>query len=531
PTSSYIGGPGSSGARANPAEARRTAQEGPGALNSQGTPFQGMNGGQKTGTPASIGTTGSSQGVGLNTIPGSSQGVGNNTPSVSSQSGGSNTTAGGASRRTGTQNPERTSSPGVDNGRARGVTGGAASSASPTSSYIGGPGSSGARANPAEARRTAQEGPGALNSQGTPFQGMNGGHTTGTPAFTSASRSSQGIGINTTPGSSQSGGSNTVAGGTSRATGTEGPSQGSVGGQARGVTGSAMRSATPASSYIGGPGSSGARANPAEAQRMSQRSPGALNSQGTLFQGMNGGRPSGTPVSAGTSGASQRVGTHTAPVGKTTQNRENASSRGTDSEQARGVTARAAPSVSSGSPFIGGPGSSSARANPAQSRLTAQSGPGALNSQGTPFQGMNGGRIAGAALRGNSTQTAATKSPRTAPDGSETINDLSLQRGIAGEQTRGVTTNSAPSATTRSSSIGGAGSSIDPANPTEVRRSNQDVPGQLNRQGTYWQGLDGKQASKMTPEKMNNSSSFIGSRGSSQAMPNFNGVSKTTVKK
>ncbi|MFJ2974098.1 hypothetical protein ACIPDS_05375, partial [Kluyvera sp. NPDC087067] len=491
----------------NPAEARRTAQGGPGILNSQGTPFQGMNGGQTTGTPASTSTSRSSQGVGINTAPG------------------------GTSRSTGSQNPDRTLSQGSDSGQARGVTGEAAPSASTASSYIGGPGSSGARANPAEARRTAQKGTGALNSQGTPFQGMNGGQTTGTPAFTSASRSSQGIAINTTPGSSQSGGSNTVAGGTSRATGTEGPSQGSVGGQARGVTGSAMRSATPASSYIGGPGSSGARANPAEAQRMSQRSPGALNSQGTLFQGMNGGRPSGTPVSAGTSGASQRVGTHTAPVGKTTQNRENASSRGTDSKQARGVSARAAPSVSSGSPFIGGPGSSGARANPAQARRTTQSGPGALNSLGTPFQGMNGGRIAGAALRGNSMQTAATKSPRTAPDGSETMNDLSLQRGIAGEQTRGVTTNSAPSATTRSSSIGGAGSSIDPANPTEVRRSNQDVPGQLNRQGTYWQGLDGKQASKMTPEKMNNSSSFIGSRGSSQAMPNFNGVSKTTVKK
>ncbi len=510
PASSYIGGPGSSGARSNPAEARRTAQDGPGALNSQGTPFQVLNGGQTTGMPASTGTTDSSQGAGLNTTPGSSQGVG------------LNTTPGRTPRGTGTEG----SSQSPDRGQIRRVTGGAAPSASPATSYIGGPGSSGARSNPAEARRTAQDGPGALNSQGTPFQGVNGSQTTGMPASTGTSDSSPGVGINTTPGSSQNSGSNTAVGGTSRGTGTEGASQGAERRQARGVTGGAAPSASPASSYIGGPGSSGARTNPAEASRTAKNGPGALNSQGTPFQGLNGGRTSGTPAS---SGVSQRVGTHTTPGGTSrrveTQNRERTSLQGTDNGQAGGVIERDAPSVSSRTPFIGGPGSSSARANPAKARFTAQSGPGALNSQGTPFQGLNGGRIVGAAgvPRGVSTNTAATKSSRTAPDGSGTLNHRTLQQGITGGQARGVTTNSAPSGTTDSSS--------DRTNPTEVGRSNQNEPGQLNRQGTYWQGLDGKQASKMPPEQTYNSSSFIGSRGSSQAIPNFNGVSKSTVKK
>ncbi|MGL5967308.1 MAG: hypothetical protein ACRCZ6_09040, partial [Kluyvera sp.] len=368
PVSSYIGGPGSSSARTNPAEARRTAQSGVRVLNSQGTQFQGMNGGQTSGTPASMGTSGVSQGVGTRTAPGV------------------------ASVGTGTHNPERTSSRGTGSGQVRGVAEDTVPSASPTSSYIGGPGSSSARTNPAEARRTAQSGARVLNSQGTQFQGMNGSQTTGTPASTGTSRSSEGVGLNTAPGTSQNGASNTAAGGTSRGTGTEDLSQSSDRGQARGVMEETVPSASPASSYIGGPGSSGARANPAEARRTAQGGPGALNSQGTPFQGMNGGQTTGTPASTGTTDSSQSVGLNTTPGSSQSGGSNTAAggtSRGTGTEdlsqgpdrgQARGVMEETVPSASPASSYIGGPGSSGARANPAEARRTAQGGPGALNS-------------------------------------------------------------------------------------------------------------------------------------------------------
>ncbi|MFP2236916.1 hypothetical protein ACLEX4_00005 [Pseudescherichia vulneris] len=121
--------------------------------------------------------------------------------------------------------------------------------------------------------------------------------------------------------------------------------------------------------------------------------------------------------------------------------------------------------------------------------------------------------------------------PRMTPGGTGTLNHQRSQQDMIGGQARRAAGNSAPSGAMDSSYIGGPGSSRAPANPAEARRSTQDEPGMLNRQGTHWQGMDGKQASKVNLEQTYKSSSFVGSRGSSQATPYFSGVSKSTVKK
>lgn len=193
-------------------------------------------------------------------------------------------------------------------------------------------------------------------------------------------------------------------------------------------------------------------------------------------------------------------------------------------DQASGTDGDPASLRSPVSSYIGGPGSSGARANSAEARRIAQGGPGVLNSQGTPFQGLNSGQAGKASgtpasqRGGTSTSDAGTTRNR----GTQTPGSTPSQ-GADDEKARSVTGHSAASAT--------SGSLSARANPTEAPRSTQEEPGMLNRQGSHWQGLDGKQASKVTPGQTYKSSSFVGSRGSSQATPYFSGVSKSTAKK
>ena len=279
--------------------------------------------------------------------------------------------------------------------------------------------------------------------------------------------------------------------------------------QASGTDGDRASLRSPVSSYIGGPGSANARSNPAEARRIVEPGPRVLNSQGTLFRmpasSLAGNMP-GKPASATTPDTSAgRM-----PDGGTTRNKEtqtpgNTLSQGTGDGKVRDAAGQPLAAAKPDAPYIGGPGSASARSNPAEARRMVQPGPTMLNSQGTQF------RMPASSLAGNMPGKPASAAT---PDASQ---------GAGDGKAHDVTAQSPASAT--------SGSLSARANTTEVPRSNQKEPGMLNRQGSHWQGLDGNQASKVTPGQTYKSSSFVGSRGSSQATPYFSGVSKSTAKK
>ncbi|QIR27167.1 hypothetical protein [Kluyvera genomosp. 3] len=477
PDAPYIGGPGSANARANPAEARRMVEPGPTVLNSQGTLYRmpaSSLAGNMPGKPASAATPDTSAGR----MP-----------------------DGGTTRNKEMQTARSTLSQGTGDGKVRDATGQPPAAAKPDAPYIGGPGSANARANPAEARRIVEPGPRVLNSQGTQFRmpaSSLAGNMPGKPASAATPDTSAG---------------RTPDGGTMRNKETQTPgntlSQGTGDGKVRDAAGQPPAAAKPDAPYIGGPGSANARANPAEARRMVQPGPRVLNSQGTPFRmpasSLAGNMP-GKPASATTPDTSAgRM-----PDGGTTRNKEMQTARstlsqGTGDGKVRDAAGQPPAAAKPDAPYIGGPGSASARSNPAEARRMVQPGPTMLNSQGTQF------RMPASSLAGNMPGKPASAAT---PDASQ---------GAGDGKAHDVTAQSPASAT--------SGSLSARANTTEVPRSNQKEPGMLNRQGSYWQGLDGNQASKVTPGQTYKSSSFVGSRGSSQATPYFSGVSKSTAKK